>query len=251
MIILSGLTQRRSELAGRFLESGAVDVIWKSVSMMDIDGIANTIIEKVLFWGHPVKVSDLPEPEEPDISPYDVVMLTFGDGRAYALMHTLCELPPTMPPVVVAAQAPTACINGLVRVIGRMTGRRVVAASEDRPLEPGQIVLVAGATRYQLVQNGDTFALGKTTAVLTHGAIFDPLYRGFVRAGRNVLCIALSGTSVDWKHAEPPHPERTQLLVQTPQTCTDPDGCRSLIDTVDFAQPVGFATLRKALRFRS
>ncbi len=53
IIILSGVRQRRSIVAAKLRELGASDVIWKSASMMDIDidGIAEVIIEKVLHWG--------------------------------------------------------------------------------------------------------------------------------------------------------------------------------------------------------
>ena len=53
VIILSGLTQRRSAMANRLLEIGAADVIWKSASLMDIDidAVAQIIIDKVLYWG--------------------------------------------------------------------------------------------------------------------------------------------------------------------------------------------------------
>ena len=53
IIILSGVRQRRSVIAARLREMGAVDVIWKSASMMDIDidGITGVIVEKVLHWG--------------------------------------------------------------------------------------------------------------------------------------------------------------------------------------------------------
>ncbi len=53
IIILSGVRQRRSTIAARLRELGASDVIWKSASMMDIDidGIAEVIVEKVLYWG--------------------------------------------------------------------------------------------------------------------------------------------------------------------------------------------------------
>lgn len=53
IIILSGVRQRRSIVAARLRELGAADVIWKSASMMDIDidGIAEIIVGKVLHWG--------------------------------------------------------------------------------------------------------------------------------------------------------------------------------------------------------
>lgn len=53
IIILSGMRQRRSVAAAKLRELGASDVIWKSASMMDIDidGIADIIVEKVLLWG--------------------------------------------------------------------------------------------------------------------------------------------------------------------------------------------------------
>lgn len=53
IIILSGMRQRRSVAAAKLRDLGASDVIWKSASMMDIDidGIADIIVEKVLHWG--------------------------------------------------------------------------------------------------------------------------------------------------------------------------------------------------------
>ncbi len=53
VIILSGVQQRRSVVAAKLRELGAKDVIWKSASMMDIDidGIAEIILSKVLHWG--------------------------------------------------------------------------------------------------------------------------------------------------------------------------------------------------------
>lgn len=53
IIILSGMRQRRSVAAAKLRELGAADVIWKSASMMDIDinGMADIIVEKVLHWG--------------------------------------------------------------------------------------------------------------------------------------------------------------------------------------------------------
>lgn len=53
IIILSGVQQRRGVAAAKLRALGAKDVIWKSSSMMDIDidGIAEIILSKVLYWG--------------------------------------------------------------------------------------------------------------------------------------------------------------------------------------------------------
>ncbi len=53
IIILSGMRQQRSIVAAKLRKLGAADVIWKSASMMDIDidGIGEIIVGKVLHWG--------------------------------------------------------------------------------------------------------------------------------------------------------------------------------------------------------
>lgn len=251
VIILSGLTQRRSALANQFLESGAVDVIWKSASMMDIDigGIAHTIIEKVLFWGRPVlpAASDI-EDSAPSVQPFDVTLLTLGEGGASALMQTLAPLPPDGPPLLVAAQAPVACAEGLMRMMGRLTGLRVVQASEGLVLETGMVVLVSGMTRYQLVSDGQMLYFRKTSALLTHGAVFGPLHQGLISFGLNVMCIALSGSSADREYIQASAQSHTQLFVQDPATCAKPEGCLDLLDTVDFARPLSLSTIKNVLR---
>lgn len=53
IIILSGVRQPRGVVAAKLRELGAADVIWKSASMLDIDidGIGEIIVGKVLHWG--------------------------------------------------------------------------------------------------------------------------------------------------------------------------------------------------------
>ncbi len=254
VIILSGLTRRRSEMAAEFLDSGAVDVIWKSASMMDIDigGIASIIIEKVLFWGRPL-LGPPAEPVarlEPPIRPFDAMMVTLGDGGASALRQLLTPLSNNHPPVIVAAQAPASCMESLLRNLSSMAGLQAVQASDGLALRPGQIVLVAGATRFDLRLSGDQMLFQKTSTALTHGAAFGPLHRTLMEAGRNVLSIALSGTSIDEKTVGDLAPSQAQILVQPPETCPAPEGCATLLRVLPIAQAVHPATIREALQTR-
>lgn len=234
IIILSGLTERRSVLATKSLEIGAVDVIWKSASLMDIDigGIADTILEKIVFWGgHPKSLNN--GKTAPDYTPkakYDAILMCLGEGGPHALQHSAANLHPNSPPIIILADIPSSCVDGFVRFSTRITGLPSQEISDTTTLKPGHIFIVNRATQYQPdnAQN-EAQICAVSLGVNELSAGMSEFIKRTATLFQNPLAIVMSGAPAlpeSWSlFSQKGH----DIFVQSPPTCIVPTGCEILL----------------------
>lgn len=241
VIILSGVTQRRSALANRALEIGAVDVIWKSASLMDIDigGVAHTIIEKVLLWGRrPVNPGPYRDADAPIIAgPHDAILLSLGDGGPHALRMVLEPLPESGPPVIITADIPMACMEGFIQFVQRATGRPTVEAAERQVLRSGEIFIAHNTARLA-VGSADSELVFQRVSPHETGNIQSTcsmMQATLANVAKNPLIVILSGASAEAWALKSAEARGLPVVVQLLASCVETKGARMALTEVSSA----------------
>ncbi|QIE56695.1 response regulator [Pikeienuella piscinae] len=256
VIMLSGINRSRSALTDHLLECGAVDVIWKSASMMDIDigGVAQTIIEKVLFWGQkPANPGPYPAGDPQDgAQAHDVVLLSLGDGGPHAVAAALGEPVAGTAPIIVAADIPMACMDGFMRRLGRVTGLPVTHVEDGTALHHDNIYVVPGTARLRLKREGDemSFHPDPAAAPLSNNSAFSTTQVMLANAGMTALIVLLSGGRPTMQAMKLSAARGARILVQSPDTCVSSAGFAEVLADVESAKAATPGEIRRILGMR-
>jgi two-component system, chemotaxis family, protein-glutamate methylesterase/glutaminase len=254
VIILSGLTERGSDLADRALRAGAVDVLWKSSSLMDIDigGITQAIVEKILFWGaRPSHAGPYREGAEPAASDaYDLVVMSLGAGGPHAVRHVLGRVTPESAPVVIIANIPIACLPGFVRYIQRITNRPAAEVAEKTSLRRGTIFVLAASSRMALREDDGTLVFRQYLSGADENASAFSLVHGSVaETTRKALVVLLSGTPIEPLGFKAIARRGHAVFVQCVDSCVDAQGCMKALSEIDGARELSPHAIRRLLGF--
>ncbi|WP_139833903.1 response regulator [Thalassospira alkalitolerans] len=238
IIILSSLTERRSALAERLMEVGAVDVIWKSASLMDIDidGIANTILEKILFWGrHHAPATDdndiRAKPSEDELkalqsridssdSSHTFLLISMGAGSQDSVTALFGQLGNHCPPIIIQPNVPQSCLDGFIRYLRKRASVPVMIAQDGQNLENGHIYCAfasAGLALESLEEGTFSFCISK--GVRSPDLQLSWLHQTLVAIGARPLTIVLSGASVETCSNILNTSQNNAVIVETPATC--------------------------------
>lgn len=251
IIILSSLTERRSALAERLMDVGAVDVIWKSASLMDIDidGIANTILEKILFWGrHHAPVGDdenniwaKPSEEERGTlltrSGYDkvannLVLMSMGAGSQDSVPHLFGQLDTTCPPIIIQPNVPQSCLDGFVRYIDKRASIPVLIAQEGQELESGHIYCAfpsAGLALESLKENSFSFRVSQ--GVRSPELQLSSFHQTITAKKASPVTVVLSGASSEACSGILNAPDKGLVIVETPDNCPEAQTPSEIVST--------------------
>ncbi|WP_162181391.1 response regulator [Thalassospira australica] len=255
IIILSSLTERRSALAERLMEVGAVDVIWKSASLMDIDidGISNTILEKILFWGrHHLSTeqdnSIWAKPSEAELLAFQdrfndnnsantVLLISMGAGSQDSIPTLFGQLDSDCPPIIIQPNVPQSCLDGFVRYLNNRTSVPVLVAQDGQNLERGHIYCAfpsAGLALESLQENRFSFRVSK--GVRSPELQLSWLHQTLVASGTTPVTIVLSGASVEACSSVLTTLRKGAVIVETPSVC--PEGQAASVIANKFAQSI-------------
>lgn len=240
IIILSSLTERRSALAERLMEAGAVDVIWKSASLMDIDidGIANTILEKILFWGRhhlsadesndvwatsdATQIATIKERTGQDSTKNQCVLISMGAGSIDGIPSLLGGLDQDGPPIIIQPNVPPSCLDGFVRYLGKKSSRPVKVAQDGLSLHNGQVYCAfpsAGLALESVVEN--TFSFRVSKGVSSPELQLSWFYQALASHGANPLAIVLSGASKEACSSMLAAAKNNIVIVESPEMCPE------------------------------
>lgn len=248
VIILSSLTERRSALAEKLMEIGAVDAIWKSASLMDIDidGIASTILEKILFWGS--HHSDIEENSEPlsalpssklteriaHAAPQDTVILgTLGAGSCDSLPIVFGKIRSDSPPIILVPNVPKSCRDGFVLAVQRATDRPVIIASDGQLIEPGHIYCAFPTLELVTRRKGANLVFtGVTQANQGNDQQLITMSKSLSASNITPVFFALSGGSADACKQLANQTQDMITLVERPASCPHSEASELLIDVL-------------------
>ncbi|ERP91222.1 hypothetical protein Q669_31990 [Labrenzia sp. C1B10] len=242
VIVVSGLTERRGHLAKRMLEVGAVDVIWKSGSLMDIDisGIAQTIVDKVLFWGARAPVLNAIKPAgiQSVAQGYDIIHLSAGTGAPQSVNAVLGPLPGDYPPLVVTADIPSSCMEGFSRQLEKRTGLSLREPQENTVLERGCIYVLHGDSRLSVTALGDSFRVMRENQPRAgeKQSCSWRMHANLAIAAKNPLMIVLSGAVADPRGLKLAMKNQCDIWIQKRDSCVDASGCEAAVKAISAAR---------------
>lgn len=230
IIILSSISERRSELAAKLMDQGAVDVIWKSASLMDIDidGIANTILEKILFWAKCPKGGDtgaetsdklLPNTEKPGSA-----LISIGSGCYDRVPKLFSHLTAESAPVIVFPNAPRSCKDGFVRYLEKFSPVPVHAYPEGEPLANGNVYCVFARNGLALEKNSDGNIEFTPSSNLSENVEQISYYaKKLTELNLHPMTIVLSGSDAQIaQQITGSIALFKSLFIETPDSCIDP-----------------------------
>jgi len=252
IIILSALTEKRSALAQHTLDAGAVDVIWKSASLMDIDigGIADTIVEKILLWGtRPHQEQSLPENEVVEREEHDIILIALGTGGPHAVGSCLGILPPDTPPIIVAANIPSACMEGFMRYLQRVTGQKTSEAEEGQFLQGNCIYVISSEMRLgvQKTDTGLCFNREPPQASTENWASSWRLQASIAATAEKPMVLLLSGALTDPRAVKTMSSRAVKVVVQNRLSCVDTAGGEIALTHMPSAIELTPASIQKML----
>tara|TARA_R110000868_G_scaffold42448_1_gene143621 strand:- start:1848 stop:2873 length:1026 start_codon:yes stop_codon:yes gene_type:complete len=237
VIILSSLTERRSALADRLLDIGAVDVIWKSASLMDIDidGIATSITEKILFWG---KRNVETVAEEPPVlderfskTGFGCVLINLGQGSAADLGGIFGTLTENSPPVILQASVPSSCAESFCRYVQRVSSRPVIIAENGQRIGKGQIFVLLPSAHFTIAREENGLCkFHHIPSMTTQGVSAGKMHALLRQSGLAPLLVVLSGAVPIAANEVAYYSDRAkEIIVQKPETCGVATGVKSVL----------------------
>ncbi|MCC9620427.1 response regulator [Thalassospira sp. MA62] len=261
IIVLSSLTEQRSALAERLMEIGAVDAIWKSASLMDIDidGIATTILEKILFWGShhenydqfvqaPPSAPTAPIQERIDAlaSQQDkATVISLGAGSMDSLETLLGDLHDKSAPVILVPNVPKSCRDGVLRAIDRATQRPVLMASDGVSIDAGHVYCVF-QTSDLLIQKkaeGPCFT-AMAQSLQDEEQHLLVLYKSLIASQITPACLVLSGSRTNaCKHLHASAKDAF-IVAEAPSSCPHPEATEYLVTITSDDIATDIPTLR-------
>ena len=203
IIVLSSLSEQRHTLANELLNLGAVDVIWKSASMLDIDldGIAATMLEKIIFWGRnsfgseqdeigdSPKIEILVKRKEPKL-----LLLKAGAGSVPILKDIVETFSTGCLPVLISANVPRSCIESLETFLKRKSIRPLMPVEDGLGLETGVTYIMNEQSRFGVI--GERGSCRFRPLALLDAK--DNLITTLVKSGYLPVTIALPGVSDEY-----------------------------------------------------
>jgi two-component system chemotaxis response regulator CheB len=128
-----------------------------------------------------------------------VILIGASTGGIDALLQILSALPADCPPTAIVQHTGAAFSGSLIRLLGRCTKARILAAAEDIALQPGTIVVGAGCRGHLQLRPGPALQ----TQILAGGPVsghmpsVDMLFRSALPIAPRVVAALLTGMGRD------------------------------------------------------
>lgn len=196
IIMLSGLSERGSELTYRGLKAGACDYVCKSASALDVDlsTIAEALVEKILYWGRhkpaqDVSVAAAAVPQ----ADHDLALVILGEGGPQALSDMLSGVVQPRLPVMVLPDLPDPLFPTFLRFLEARIALPARVVGEGLPLRQEQLtILPPGHVAEFRLQDG-ALQLSAKPGEAALAAFLNPS----ILASSKLLVMVLSGDRLD------------------------------------------------------
>jgi two-component system chemotaxis response regulator CheB len=215
VIMISSLTQRGAEASFRALELGAVDFFPKPASLEELDAVGPDIAEKIraASQARVLRRPSAPEPAErppgparsPSRAPAGTIIgIGASTGGVEALRGMLTQLPPDMPPILIAQHMLPGFTETFARRLDSLSELSVKEAQDgEEPLQ-GVAYVAPGARHLMLDRRGARYVLRVTEdpPVNRHRPSVDVLFRSMAAAaGAHAIGVMLTGMGADGAEA--------------------------------------------------
>jgi two-component system chemotaxis response regulator CheB len=218
VVVVSSLTQDKSEMAVHALALGAVDVIPKPGSSYAVPDVAGRLVAAIrraavskvrrhepapLAAAAPRPASGAPPVELPGVTletTHKVLAIGASTGGTQAIEHVLRELPATMPGIVITQHMPVHFTAAFAERLNKVCRLEVREAKDGDAIVPG-VALVAPGGKHMLVQrNGAKYQARIKDGPPVHHQrpAVDVLFQSVARAaGANAVGVLLTGMGAD------------------------------------------------------
>ncbi len=160
VIIVSGTTQKGSEMTARALALGAVDCYSKSNRAgglpLDDDGKLASLVRHAAKMGF---TGGLPQPSATaqraaDTVPFDVQAIAIGSstGGVEALQILLQDFPKDCPPTLIVQHVNARFAPAIAQTLDRICPAKVIMADSDMRLQRGTVYFAPGGDRHLMVR---------------------------------------------------------------------------------------------------
>lgn len=130
--------------------------------------------------------------------PHRIVAVGASTGGIEALSHVLSDYPADCPPTVIVQHIKPDYLAGVVARIGRICPAHVVAATNDLPLSPGQVVFAPGIPMHMIVSpNGKRVQLIDAPPMSGHRPSVDVLFQSVAALKHRAVGVLLTGMGRD------------------------------------------------------
>lgn len=226
VIMISSLTREGAETTMRALELGAVDFFPKPASFDQLEGSAREIVEKIRaaagarvarprrppppsgFAPLGGAAKPLPAPPAGGLAPrapgnaawQRVIAIGASTGGVEALREVLGELPPEMPPILIAQHMPPGFTETFARRLDSLCRLAVKQADDGEVVRGGVAYIAPGGRHLELARRGIGYVLRVTDdpPVNRHRPSVDTLFRSIARAaGSKAIGVMLTGMGGD------------------------------------------------------
>jgi two-component system chemotaxis response regulator CheB len=214
VIMISSLTRDGADTTMRALELGAVDFFPKPASFDELEGGAQEIVDKIRAAAAarvvrhkvaPLVRSPPPAGRVPGPAAIDrIIGIGASTGGVEALRDLLTELPPQMPPILIAQHMPPGFTETFARRLDSICAITVKQADDAEVVRCGVAYIAPGGRHLMLVRRGGGYVLRLTddAPVNRHRPSVDTLFRSIARAaGAHAIGVMLTGMGADGAEA--------------------------------------------------
>jgi len=219
VVMVSSLTQQGAEATMRALELGAVDFFPKPATPQALDAAGPDIAEKIRSAAQARVARGLRTgPEDSGIRPLPrtlsapagqpapgaIVGIGASTGGVEALRRILTELPPAMPPIVIAQHMLPGFTPAFARRLDAICQLAVQEAQDGQEAQPGSVYVAPGGRHLVVERRVGRYRLRLTDdpPVNRHRPSVDTLFRSLAdAAGADATALLLTGMGADGAEA--------------------------------------------------
>lgn len=206
VVMISTLTQAGAETTLEALEIGAVDFVAKPADAGAMAHLGAELIPKIKSAARTRTqrraTGQRPRPtwSSAHATSDKIIAIGSSTGGVEALKALLMELPPDVPPILIAQHMPERFTAAFARRLDTECPMRVCEASNDQGIERGHVYIAPGGHHLELGRRGQGYycSLNEGSPVSGHRPSVDVLFTSVARvAGRNAVGVILTGMGRD------------------------------------------------------
>jgi two-component system chemotaxis response regulator CheB len=214
VIMISSLTRQGADVTMQALELGAVDFVPKPAELSQFEASVNDIADKIRAASsarvvrHRPRAAaspDAPLWHAPHPAAQDrVIAIGASTGGVEALRAILEELPPGMPPILIAQHMPAGYTETFARRLDTICRIDVKQAQDGEPALNGVAYIAPGGRHLTLVRRLSAYSLRVTDdpPVNRHRPSVDSLFRTVARVAQGrAIGVMLTGMGADGAEA--------------------------------------------------
>ena len=232
VVVLSSLTQDKSEAALKALELGAVEVLGKPGSSFSTQNISQRLAEAIRTASKAnvkrgivtTRTTSFDSGGLSDLqTTYQVVAIGASTGGTKALEHVLAPLPMSFPGTVIVQHMPEHFTRTFGQHLNESCQINVREAEDGDSIVPG-LALIAPGNRHMVIErSGGTYRVKLKDGPRVHyqRPAVDILFQSVAEhAGRNVVGVILTGMGADGaKGMKTMHDRGAYTIAQNEESC--------------------------------